>query len=82
MAAASARVDTAKGELKEINEGPLAAFKELFDLTEIPPPAPAPEEQPEPTPAADASNSLQAASAAAATAATAAAADVAAGAVS
>jgi len=26
---------------------PLAAFKELFDLTEIPPPAPAPEEQPE-----------------------------------
>jgi len=82
MAAASAKVDTAKGELKEINEGPLAAFKELFDLTEIPPPAPAPEEQPEPTPAADAANSLQAASAATAAAATAAADDVAAGAVS
>jgi len=47
VAAASAGVDAAKAELTEFDEGPLAAFQELLELTEIPPPAPvpAPEEE-------------------------------------
>jgi len=40
---ASEGVDTAKAELTELHEGPLSAFKELLEFTEIPPPAaPAP----------------------------------------
>jgi len=40
---ASEGVDSAKAELTELHEGPLSAFKELLEFTEIPPPtAPAP----------------------------------------
>jgi len=54
MGAASAGVDDAKAELAQLDEGPLAAFKELLEFTEIPPP-PAPVPAPEhPTVAADA----------------------------
>jgi len=53
MASASAGVDVAKAELAELDEGPLAAFKELLDFTEIPPPAPSPAPE-DPATAADA----------------------------
>jgi len=45
---ASGVVDAARAELTEFDEGPFAAFKELLEFTEIPPPAAVPE------PAADA----------------------------
>merc|ERR1719433_2699375 len=41
---ATAAVQASKDQLQEFDEGPLAAFKELLELTEIPPPAPAPVE--------------------------------------
>merc|ERR1712079_494424 len=41
---AAAAVQASKGQLQEFDEGPLAAFKELLELTEIPPLAPAPVE--------------------------------------
>jgi len=37
-------LESAKAELEELKEGPLASFKELLERTAIPPPAPAPEE--------------------------------------
>merc|ERR1719410_2546104 len=37
---AKAGRNTAQDELKELNEGPLAAFMELCEFTEIPPPPP------------------------------------------
>merc|ERR1712032_798250 len=55
MRIASAGVDIAKTELTELDEGALAAFKELLEFTEIPPPAPIPaEKEPDPAPATDA----------------------------
>jgi len=45
MRTASTGVAAATDRLKEFNEGPLAAFKELIELTEIVPPAPSSEEQ-------------------------------------
>jgi len=51
---ASEGVDAAKAELTELHEGPLSAFKELLEFTEIPPPvAPAPVPE-DPATAADA----------------------------
>jgi len=51
---ASEGVDAAKAELMELHEGPLSAFKELLEFTEIPPPvAPAPVPE-DPATAADA----------------------------
>jgi hypothetical protein len=55
LRAASAGVDAAKAELTELDEGALAAFKELLEFTEIPPPSPVPaEKEPDPAPATDA----------------------------
>jgi len=54
MSSASEGVDTAKAELTEFQEGPLSAFQEMLEFTEVPPspsPVPAPED---PTTAADA----------------------------
>jgi len=52
MGSASEGVDAAKAELTELNEGPLSAFKELLEFTEVPqPPAPVPASE-DPAPAA------------------------------
>jgi len=56
MGSASEGVDAAKAELTELHAGPLSAFKELLEFTEVPPPAPvpAPEDADAAEPAADA----------------------------
>merc|ERR1719210_2638186 len=55
MRTASAGVKAAKAELMQLDEGALAAFKELLEFTEIPPPAPVPaQEEQDPAPATDA----------------------------